>query len=420
MNVCLVSQEYPPETARGGIGTQTWDKARELARLGHSVHVLSSSAGRELKPRTAVEDRVTVHRMPALCLESGQDVPIYNDAAYWLGYTWSVFRYLHGLMQKTAFDVIDFAEYGAEGFAYQLNRGTWNWAPVVVHLHGSLGSLAQHVGWPEEDSDFHRVGTFMEGVSIQLADGLMSCSACTAEFTSRFYRVSRQLIDVVYCSVDTQAFRPGPEAERAADQPTVLFVGNIAKNKGVQTVFEAVLRLRRKYPRIRLQILGRGDDDLEDQLRRRSRAEGTGLNVEFHGFTGRERLPELYRRADVFCLPSQYEAFGLVYLEAMACGCPVVASAAGGGPEAVLDGETGIVVPPGDAGAVVQALDLLLGDAPLRRRMGAAGRKRVEQNFTMESYILRVLAAYANAIEASRQKLHRSRETALAAEGYPK
>src|SRR5712692_2257551 len=100
LNICLVSQEYPAETARGGIGTVTWNKARELARLGHSVHVLSSSAGQELKLRTAVEEGVTVHRLPALCLESGDDVPIYNAVTYWLGYTWSVLRHLHGLMQK--------------------------------------------------------------------------------------------------------------------------------------------------------------------------------------------------------------------------------------------------------------------------------------------------------------------------------
>ncbi len=366
-----------------------------------------------------MEDGVTVHRMPALGLESGKHLPIYNATTYWLGYTWKVLRHLHDFMQKITFDVIEFPEYGAEGLAYQLDRGPWNWAPVVVHLHGSLGSLAKHVGWPEEDSDFYRVGTFMEGVSIKLADGIMSCSASTADFTSRFYRVPRESIDVVYYGVDTEAFRPGPEAERTADQLKVMFAGNIANNKGVHTILEAVLRLRSNYPRIRLQILGRGDDDLEDQLRQRAHAEGAGSNVEFHGFVGRDRLPEFYRGADVFCLPSQYEGFPVVYLEAMACGCPVIATAAGGGPEAVLDGETGIVVPPLDAGEVVRALDLLLGDAALRRRMGAAGRKRVEQTFTMERYVRRVLAAYEKAIEVSRQKLIASGQAVFAAERVP-
>ncbi len=389
-------------------------------RLGHSVHVLSSSAGQELKLRTALEDGVTVHRMPAVGRESGNHLPLYNVATYWLGYTWNVLRHLHGLMQKTVFDVIDFPEYGAEGFAYQLDRGPWNWAPVVVYLHLSLGALAKHSGWPEEDSELYRVGTFMERVSIQRADRLLSCSADAADFTSRFYGVPREPIDVVYVGVDAEAFRPNIDGKQGPDRPTVLFVGNIAKYKGVHTVLEAVLRLRSKYPRIRLQILGRGDDDLEDQLRQQARSEGAGLNVEFHGFVGRDLLPDFYRQADVFCGPSQFEGLGIVYLEAMACGCPVIATSAGGGPEAVLEGETGMLVPPLDAGSVVRALDLLLGDALLRRRMGAAGRKRVEQTFTMERYIRRVLAAYEKTMEVSRQQLDRSREAAFVTEGGPK
>ncbi len=90
----------------------------------------------------------------------------------------------------------------------------------------------------------------------------------------------------------------------------------------------------------------------------------------------------------------------------MACACPVVASTAGGAPEAIADGQTGILVPPLDVEAVTAALDLILGDASLRRRMGEAGRRRVENYFAMDKYILRVLAAYRKAIDCSRSKLH--------------
>jgi hypothetical protein len=120
MNICLVSQEYPPETARGGIGTQTWNKARSLARLGHSVHVLSCGAGEGPDLRTEIENGITVHRMRPPGQECGEEFPVYNAPTYSLGYTWSVLRQLNKLMRITAFDVIDFAEYGAEGFGYQL------------------------------------------------------------------------------------------------------------------------------------------------------------------------------------------------------------------------------------------------------------------------------------------------------------
>ena len=192
MRICLVSQEYPPETARGGIGTQTWHKAHTLARLGHTVHVLSCSRTSGLNLRTETEAGVTLRRMPPPGEETGRDFPVYTSAAYAVGYTWNVLRHLHHLMRTTEFDVIDFAEYGAEGFAYQLDRTAWNWAPVVVQLHAPLAMLAECLNWPPKDGDLYRVGTFMEGISIERADALMACSANIADFTAAFYGVARE------------------------------------------------------------------------------------------------------------------------------------------------------------------------------------------------------------------------------------
>src|SRR5207249_845436 len=268
MNICLVSQEYPPETARGGIGTQTWNKARALTRLGHTVHVLSCASQRGPDLRTATDDGVTVHRMQP----PGFEFPVYETPTYWLGYSWSVLRHLSRLMRTTPFDVIDFPEYGAEGCAYQLDRNPDNWTPVVVQLYGPLAMFVERIGWPEKDSEFHRIGTCMEGVSIRQADGLMACSVNIADFTASYYEVPRELIDVVYCDVDTELFRPSDEREHVSGRPSVLFAGNITLNKGLKTVFVAVLQLRSKYPDIRLQILGKADDALVSELQARTRS----------------------------------------------------------------------------------------------------------------------------------------------------
>jgi glycosyltransferase involved in cell wall biosynthesis len=408
MRICLVSQEYPPETARGGIGTQTWNKAYTLARLGHTVHVLSCSKSSGLDLRTEIQSGVTVHRMRPPGEEAGRDFPVYTSATYAVGYTWNILRHLHRSVRTIEFDVIDFPEYGAEGFAYQLDRTPWNWAPVVVQLHAPLAMLAECMNWPPKDGDLYRVGTFMEGVSIEKADALMACSANIADFTADFYGVPRESIDVVHCGVDAEAFRPSDETnrERAGDRPTVLFVGNIAQNKGVKTVVSAVLRLRSRYPDIRLQILGTGDDGLREDLQRWAYRSGAEGNIEFHGFVERSALPDFYRRANVFCSPALYEGgVANVYLEAMACGCPVVASTAGAAPEAVTDGVTGLLVAPEDDSAVVAALDQILSNEVLARQMGEASRRRVEDYFAMDKYILRVLKNYQRAIESSRKKL---------------
>lgn len=407
MRICLVSQEYPPETARGGIGTQTWNKAHTLTRLGHTVHVLSCSKSSGLDLRTEIQNGVTVHRMRPPGEETGRNFPVYTSATYAVGYAWNVLRHLHRLTRTNEFDVIDFAEYGAEGFAYQLDRTPWNWVPVVVQLHAPLAMLAEYLHWPPKDGDFYRVGTFMEGISIDRADAVMACSANIADFTADFYGVPRESIDVVHCGVDAETFRPGDENERAVDRPTVLFVGNIAKNKGAKTVVAAVLRLRSKYPNIRLQLLGTGDDGLREDLQRCARRSGAEGNIEFHGFVERSSLPDFYRRAHVFCSPALYEGgVANVYLEAMASGCPVVASTAGAAPEAVTNGETGFLVPPEDEGAVAAALDQILSSAFLARQMGEAARQRVEEYFAMDKYIVRVVKNYERAIECSRKKLN--------------
>lgn len=400
MNICLVSQNYPPETAQGGIGTQTRNKACALARLGHTVHVLSSAAGPAAEMTTRIDGGVVVHRIRRPGEDPGLEFGVYHPHTYWLGYTWSVLRALRHLTETTPFDVIDFAEYGAEGFSYQLDRNPQDHIPVVVQLHGPLAMLATHINWPDKDSDFYRVGTFMEGVSIRLANRLMACSAGIADFTAESYGILRDEIEVVHCGVDTDVFRPAPGAEDHRTRPTILFVGNLAASKGAGTAVEAVLRLRSRYPDIKLQIIGRGDGKFVAELQSRVEADDATSNVDFLGFVDHERLPAFYQRADVFCSPATYEGgTANVYLEAMACGCPVVASTAGGAVEAVVDGTTGCLVPPDDVGLVADALDLILGDELLRHRMKENCRTRAERHFSMDRYISRILGVYQAAID---------------------
>src|SRR5438105_2559477 len=371
MRICLVSQEYPPDTARGGIGTQTWNKARSLASLGHELHVLSSAAkpGPQLASRS--EDGITVHRVQP----PGFDFAVYEPGTFWIGYSWSVLSAFSRLHEATPFDLVNFPEYGGEGFAYQIDRTAWNWVPTIVHLHGPLAMFAERIGWPEPDSDYHHIGTFMERNSIRLADGLIASSANIADFTACYYGVDRDSIDVVHCGVDVERFRPGADGVPPAP-PTVLFVGNIAENKGLVTVFEAALRLCSRYPGLRLRIAGKGDDDLGEALVRRARTAGAGDMVELVGFvTDRDSLPELYRTATVFASPARHEVgVANVYVEAMACGCPVVAATTGGAPEAVLHGESGLLVNPGDVEETAAALDRILGDPALRERLSRGAR----------------------------------------------
>jgi glycosyltransferase involved in cell wall biosynthesis len=407
VRVCLVSQEYPPESGKGGIGTQTLTKARLLKERGHDVHVLSSTVKPGPALQTGDEDGVTVHRLQPPTV----NVAVFERAPYWLGYSWLVFTHLRELEQRLTFDLIHFPEHGAEGFVYQLDRSTWAWTPIVVQLHGPLMLLQQQTGWPDEGSDLFRIGAQMEADTIRLADGLLSSSTTSADFAAERYGVDRASIEIVYAGIDLEVFRPGPAP--SADRPVVAFVGNVTLAKGLETAFEAVMSLRERYPGIQLKVIGEGRDVFRDRLVRRAEEAGAPAALEFTGFVAdRAELAEHLRGATVLCGPATFECGPvLANLEAMACGCPVVAGNSAGAAEGMIDGETGFLVPPGDVEATAAALDRVLGDPELRARLSERGRRHVEANFSLSQYIGRVQRGYERAIERSRERLAALRET---------
>ena len=407
MRICLVSQEYPPETAHGGIGTQIWNRAHELVSRGHQVHVLSCRRDPTRPPGTELDGEVIVHRMPPPGESREPWLTVYEESVYRIGYTWHIACELERLLKEIDFDLINFPEYGSEGLAYQLNRTPYNWKPVIVHLHGPLAMFGERVRWPDPEGSFFRTADFMEGESIRLADALMASSANIADYAAARYRVPRDDIHVVHCGVDCRIFKPLADGEARHERPTVLYVGNAAASKGLWVAFESVMGLRGRYPGIRLQVLGQGDQ--LEVLHERAREIGALENLDIVGYVAdRSRLPEYYRRAHALLVPAYHETgVANVYVEAMACGCPVVACNTGGTVEAVRDGESGFLLPPKDIPGTRAALDRLLGDTELRERMGRSGRRRAEEHFDLDRYIGRILAAYEDAVERSREKLAR-------------
>ena len=404
MRICLVSQAYPPETAAGGIGTQTWNKAHALTRLGHQVEVLSCAGRATDRPlRTSTESGITVHRLKFPRDREDSAVTLYDQSAYVMGYSWSVLESLDSLLRTRGFDLINFPEYCGEGFAFQVNRTIHNWSPVIVQLHAPLGMLAERMGWPDKSSQFYRTGTYLEAESIRLADGWMASSANIADFSADSYGIPLEEIHVVHCGVDCDVFRPLDE--RTSRRPTVLFVGNIAVSKGIRTALDAVLQLRERYPDILLQVVGKGDD-LWKRLASRAAAAGAQRNVERIPFVrDRKTIVKLFQRADVFASPADNEnGVANVYVEAMACGCPVVASTTGGAPEAVAHEKTGLLVPPRDPEATTHAIARLLADNELHRRLSAASRQRALGYFSLDKYIERVLRAYRRALVRSEEQ----------------
>lgn len=230
--------------------------------------------------------------------------------------------------------------------------------------------LVSNVVRPPTVFQFH--GFQRAGPGIRATKWLSRTSRHLANSHSTARRVQRRLglpIDgIVRPGVDVDRFTPEAEPAFDHDRPTVVFVGRIVEAKGAFDLLEAFEGLAGDA---RLRVVGRGDLD-----RARRLADGLGLrdDVVFEGEVRHDRLPGYYTAAEVFCLPSHYESFGMANLEAMACGTPVVTTTVGGTDEYATHGETALLVPPGDVEHLRGTLDALLDSPRLRERLGAAGR----------------------------------------------
>ena len=388
MRIALVSQEYPPETAKGGLGTQTYLKAHGLAARGHEVHVVSQTAGPMLEHTRDAD--VHVIRTPGFYPR----MPIWTEPAGWLTYSAEIAAVLAQLHAESPLDLIDFPEWAAEGYVHLLNRAEGNRIPSVIHLHGPLVMFAHAMGWPEIDSEFYRIGTEMEKTCLRLADAVFSSSQCSIDWCRRYYALRHEEVPVIHTGVDTAVFSPQSVPKEA--RPTVIFVGRIARNKGVETLVAACCRVAREFPDLQLRMLGSGDAGLTEELRKTAATAGFPALLDLRGFARTEDLPEQLSRAHVFAAPSVYEGGpGFVYLEAMACGLPAIASRLPGSTEAIIEsGENGVLVPPGDSGLLAEAIARLLPDAGERRRLGAAARATIAHRYASGNIADRWLEAY--------------------------
>ena len=395
MRIALVSQEYPPETAKGGLGTQTYLKAHGLAARGHEVHVVSQTAGPALQHTRDAD--VHVIRTPGFYPR----MPIWTEPAGWLTYSAEVAAVLAQLHADSPLDLIDFPEWAAEGYVHLLNRAEGNRIPSVIHLHGPLVMFAHAMGWPEIDSEFYRIGTEMEKTCLRLADAVFSSSQCSVDWCRRFYELRHEEVPVIHTGVDTSLFSPQPVPKEA--RPTVIFVGRIARNKGVETLVAACCRLAREFPDLQLRMLGGGEEGLVAELRRTAAACGCPALLDLRGFTRTEELPEQLSRAHVFAAPSVYEGGpGFVYLEAMACGLPAIGCEGSGVTEVITHGRTGILVPPSDADALAGALRDLLSDPEKRGTIGRAAREFVFTHAERETCLDRLEAFYRRVAERTK------------------
>lgn len=412
LRVALLAYRGNPHS--GGQGVYTRYLAKELAELGHTVEVLSGP------PYPEVEDL-------GIPLQRIESMDLYRPERPFRPHRWPRDRYDWlelGIMSTGAF---------CEPRPFSLRANAWLKAQGdrfdVIHDNQCLGT-----GMVKIAQRLPLLATVHHPITVDKKLELAGVRNPWRQFTKRRWysflgmqkRVLRQLprlitvsqtsrrdivdqlgvdpsrIDVVPVGVDQEIFRPQPEVETVPGRLLAVISSDVPL-KGLAYLIEALAKLRTERPEAHLVVIGRMRP--EDPSRRTAARFGVEDAVTFTGNISYDELIRLYGTAQIAVVPSLYEGFSLPAIQAMASGLPLVCTRAGAVPEvAGTDGETALIVPPGDAGALAAAIKRVLDDGELAARLGANARDRVLDKFTWAAMAKGTVEQYRVLIDEYRER----------------
>ena len=361
----------------GGMNVYVRDLTRELGRLGVHVDVFTRSQDEHVPH--VLHDLGYGNRV--VHVPAGPEQPFPKNQLFN-----HVPEFVEGVKRFAAekglkYDLIH-SHYWTSGIAAEMLAEAWQLP--VVHMFHTLGEMKNRIAASEAEKEgSDRLNG--ERRVLAMADRIVAATQAEQAQLQWLYKADPKKIVIIPPGVDTGHFYPIPADEAREfigiprDDRMVLFVGRIEALKGVDTLIRAMacMRLSEMEKPAYLAIIGgdpnaRSEGMTQEMLRLQALCSELSLDrmVVFLGKRGQDTLPYYYSAAEVLVMPSHYESFGMVALEAMACGTPVIASQVGGLALLVQDGVTGFHVPNGDSEALCASLTLLMKDTALRTRMG--------------------------------------------------
>jgi glycogen(starch) synthase len=391
VRILHLSWEYPP-VVYGGLGRHVHALAEAQAAAGHDVVVITQHSGAAHEPLDEFVHGVRVVRSPYEPMRLGPD----EFLAWASGFNHALVR----TALRVGHDWRPDAVHGHDWLVAHAGaavREAFS-VPLVATVHAT--EAGRHQGWlPGELSrSIHGI----EWWFTFEARRVIACSEHMRWEVTRLFDLPVDKVDVIPNGIDLDAWRAtrGETADArrryAGDGPLVVVPGRLEWEKGVHTAIDAMPRLRRRFPGLRLVVAGRGSqrDELE-ALARRRRVSGA---VDFAGWLTAEELRGLASAADVVVVPSIYEPFGLVALEAAAAGAPLVVARTGGLAEGVRDDVTGRTVPAGRPGALADAITDVLHDRVGARRRSRALRAELARDRAWPDIAATTVRTYERAI----------------------
>ncbi|MEV0427815.1 glycosyltransferase family 4 protein [Micromonospora sp. NPDC050495] len=388
--VLMLSWEYPPVLV-GGLGRHVHALSVALAAAGHEVTVVTRHA--DGAPLEEYADGVRIVR----AAEDPVTFPLATDSllAWTMAFNHTLTRAALRAAGAGGFDVIHAHDWLVAHTAVTLAEHLD--LPLVSTIHAT--EAGRHQGWlpGEMNRTIHGVEHWLSNASARV----IACSGYMRDQVARLFEVPTGRVDVVPNGVDGRAWHARPRAVTSArarfagDGPLVGYAGRLVYEKGVQHLVHAVPWLRRRHPGLRVVIAGDGPyrQELVDQARRLQ----VGETVRFAGFLDAGQLPAVLAATDATVIPSLYEPFGMIALEAAAAGAPLAVAATGGLAEIVEPGVTGVTFPHGDPDALAGAVDQLLGDEVFARRVARRARSMVAERYGWATIAARTAGSYATA-----------------------
>jgi len=378
----------------GGMSVYIRETARELGQMGHRVDIFTRRTADVGDPVTDLAENV---RLVHLSTGNGRDVP--KDVLH--RHTADFHRALESFRNRHFLDYdLIHSHYWLSGSLGEMARESWQ-RPHIVTFH-TLGAVKNGIGVGQPEP-LLRIAT--EKNLAATCERVLSTTPKDKVQLIRFYDAVSDKIGVVPCGVDLNLFRPldTTVARRrlgfASDHPIVLFVGRFDSVKGIDRLVTAMTYLRRRES-LRLVLVG-GDGPASPETRRlQKQARDLGLQdtVTFAGRIDQDRLPPYYSAADVLVVPSLYESFGLVGLEALACGTPVVATPVGAMESILQQGRTGQVVTQPEPRLLADAIEAFL-PSKARKTASAADIRASVRQFSWSKVAAALVAEYAGVCE---------------------
>jgi len=376
MKICLVTQQY--KDVKSGVGVYATNIVNGLCNQGHKVTVIMPPG---------ITDRDDVRFIFAL--------PSHFDPTpnKWLTFSHNA-AHMYEKLKNKHFDIIHFTD-SKEALFFSRSE-----IPMIGNVNDCYLAMATKnplyyrkfysADWIKRFF-YYNLASIMEKRALSKLTAIISNSEFVSASISQFYGINQNKVKIIYKSIDLSRFKMFP-MDNKEKEPVILLVGSNFQRKGLPLLIKAAPNVLERYPSAQFYVIG--SDPNSGKMRKLCKEEGVDNAFRFIGHVDNKKISGYYKTADVFVMPSLVEAFGVVFLESMASGTPVIGSNVGGTKELIEHYKNGLLVDPNNSDQLAEYILKLLSDRELRARVINEGYETV-RNYDMNNMIEETIDFYS-------------------------